>query len=406
MSQNTSRCAVAIVGAGPVGLSCAYFLRLAGVPVVVLEAGESLAVDMRASTFHPPTLDMLERGGVAASLIAEGTPVPRWQYRQHESGERIVFDLGLIADFTRHPFRLQCEQWRLTRAIATRFKADEGASLLMGATVTAVHPHDDGVEVQYQQGGAIRRVGAAFLVACDGASSAVRRLLSLPFEGDTYPSRSITVVVDCRFEDYLPNLLEVNYCWAADGHFSLMRVGAHWRTGFSPKAGQSVEEALADDHIEAHIKRVAGPDAKFRVVHKGAYTVHRRLLEAFRHGRVLFAGDAAHLNSPSGGMGMNSGIHDAYVLAGALSAVLGGAPESRLEEYARQRREVAAEEVQQASDRHHRMHREKDPVRRQENWQRLKAIANEPGEATDYLLKSSMLHSLMRHGVAPIPSEP
>jgi 3-(3-hydroxy-phenyl)propionate hydroxylase len=195
----------------------------------------------------------------------------------------------------------------------------------------------------------------------------------------------------------------VNYCWTADDQFSLMCVGSNWRTGYSPRPGQSVEEALDDRYVHAHIDRIAGPRARYRIVHKAAYTVHRRLLPSFRRGRVLFAGDAAHLNSPSGGMGMNSGIHDAYVLANALAAVMTGASESHLDVYAQTRREVAVEDVQRASDRHHRMHRERDPSQRQANWTRLQRIAADPDAAEEYLLGSSMLRSLIRHGVAPIP---
>jgi len=379
------------------------FLRQQGVPVFVLEASTEPALDMRASTFHPPTLDMLEADGVAAELMRQGTPVPRWQYRMHESGESIVFDMSSVAAFTRHPFRLQCEQWRLVRAVADRLTRDDDATLLMGARVTGLSTDGPGVCLEYSIGADARTIRADYVIAADGAGSTMRSLLNLPFEGDTYLTRSITVVLDCPFERYLPSLLPVNYCWTEDDRFSLMRVGELWRTGYSPRRGQSVEEALSNEYIAAHVQRVAGGNAEYRVVHKAAYTVHRRLLEHFRKGRVLFAGDAAHLNSPSGGMGMNSGIHDAYVLAGSVAAVLRGEPDQRLDDYDVQRHQVARDDIQQAADRHHNLHREIEPVQRRANWDHLKHVAADPTRMMEYLLGSSMIRPLLRYGVAPIP---
>lgn len=396
---------VVIVGAGPVGLSAALFLRQRNVSVTVIEAEHELQTDMRASTFHPPTLDMLSSSGIADVLIRQGTQVPQWQYRRHETGERVVFDMSVLADVTRHPFRLQCEQFRLTRAISEHLSDDTGFELIMGATVTSLSQDERGVTLGYESSGGTGAVSASFAVAADGSKSTIRKSLDLPFRGETYPSMSITVVLDCPFEELIPGLLPVNYCWARDYRFSLMRVGKHWRTGYSPVDGQTVEEALSDDYIAYHVGIVAGRDVPFKIEHRGAYAVHRCVLDSFRHGRVLFAGDSAHLNSPSGGMGMNSGIHDAYVLATSLSAVLNGEPETRLDEYARQRREVALVDVQAASDRHHRMHRERDRDRRDRNWEVIRQTAADREGTRQYLLKASMIASLLRYGIVPATLE-
>ena len=111
---------VAIVGAGPVGLCLALLLAERGVAVLLLEADAEPAEDLRASTFHPPTLDLLEPYGITAGMLEQGLICPHWQIRLHPSGDRAVFDLSVLAEDTRHPYRLQCEQWRLSRLLRAR----------------------------------------------------------------------------------------------------------------------------------------------------------------------------------------------------------------------------------------------------------------------------------------------
>jgi 3-(3-hydroxy-phenyl)propionate hydroxylase len=118
---------VAIVGAGPVGLVLALRLATLGVPSTVLEAEADISEELRASTFHPPTLDMLDGLGLAAPLVAQGLVTPSWQIRRHEDGARAVFDLSVLRDDTAHPYRLQAEQWRLSRLVLARLAADHPA---------------------------------------------------------------------------------------------------------------------------------------------------------------------------------------------------------------------------------------------------------------------------------------
>jgi 3-(3-hydroxy-phenyl)propionate hydroxylase len=385
---------VVIVGAGPVGLATALFLVEQGIPVRVLEAASELSQDMRASTFHPPTLDMLAPSGLAADLIGQGHKAPQWQYRQHESGERIVFDLGVLEGLTDHPFRLQCEQFRLTQAILDRLSGDDAFEMLFDAEVVAVGQDADGVAVTAVVDGEPTRFTGSYLVAADGGRSGVRKLMDLAFEGETYPRTSITVVVDHPFERRMEGILYVNYLWTADDHFSLMRVRDHWRVGFSPRPGQPLEEATSPEGVEARLQDILPAGEPYRLVHIGAYSVHRRVIDDFHHGRILFAGDAAHLNSPAGGMGMNSGVHDAHNLAGKLAAVLKGGDEALLDRYARQRRTIAVDEVQAQSDKNYKRHREKDPAVRRQIWDDLARTADDRETMRAFLRKTSMLDSL------------
>ncbi len=139
MTPPTRDIEVLVVGAGPVGLSAALTLSLAGVETAVLEAGPDVDTRMRASTFHPPTLDQIDALGLSVKLEAQGLAVPRWQYRQHETGREVSFDLSAIADRTNHPYRLQCEQHRYA-ALALRALAERSISVTCRFLRQTLHP--------------------------------------------------------------------------------------------------------------------------------------------------------------------------------------------------------------------------------------------------------------------------
>lgn len=390
---------VIVVGAGPVGLTAAMLLSDRGVRVTVLEAADKLPEDMRASTFHPPTLDMLAPSGIADTLIAQGHKAPQWQYYNRDTGERIVFDLGVLRGLTEHPYRLQCEQFRLTKAIAARAAKTGGFELLFSAPVKAVEQGPDSATVTADMAGGEERFEGDYVIAADGGRSTMRRLMELPFNGETYPTTSVTAVVDYPFGEEIEDLLPVNYLWTGPQHFSLMRVQSQWRVGFSPAPDETPEQATAPERIQERLSGFVGAPAtgkEFPIVHVGAYSVHRRIIDDFRIGRVLFAGDAAHLNSPAGGMGMNSGIHDARLLADNLARVLGGESDALLDQYARRRRTIAIEEVQKQSDTNHKRHRQKDPEVRKQVWRELQALAETEESMRAFLRRTSMIASLER----------
>ena len=387
---------VTIVGAGPSGLTLAWWLIQHGHTVTVLERESTVPKDMRASTFHPATLDLLADSGLADELVARGTVVPQWQYLIHESGERAVFDMACLSDATAYPFRLQCEQFQLTELLAARLAEHPSCSLHFGAEVKAVTASTDGVQIQYQQHSELIDTDCNWLVAADGASSQVRKSLGLTFDGQVFPKTSITLVLDYPFEDDIANLLGVNYVWLPDRHYSLMRLRDTWRFTFSPASDQDKETALSDKVAREHIARVSPRAAQSEIRSRNYYTLHQRCLDSFCHSRVLFVGDAAHLNSPAGGMGMNSGIHDARSLADHLVPVLQGSDSSLLARYDRRRRTIAREEVQRLSAKNYARHRETEASKRRLIWQELQDTINDPVKHREYLLDAAMIRSRER----------
>lgn len=387
---------VVIVGAGPVGLSAALRLEGFGISAVVLEQEHELAVDLRASTFHPPTLDMLAEYGVADELIAQGLRCDHWQIRNYITGERAVFELSHLEGETQHPFRLQCEQFRLCRILAQRLEKAQHVAVRMGATVNKVDQDADGVRVQYIEDGEEKSISACYVIAADGARSTVRGLLGWELEGKTYPETTILAITDFPFEDHIEGLSNVNYCWAEGGTFSLLKLKDFWRCSLYPRGEETIEEALTPQSIEAKLQGIVPRDVPYNVVEIRPYRVHMRIAPDYRKGRVILAGDAAHINSPSGGMGMNGGIHDAFNLTDKLRQVLAGADDSLLDLYTRQRRPIAEREILAQADKNRSRMQERNEETRKAIMADLRETLADPVRHKAYVMRSSMIDGLRR----------
>ncbi len=386
---------VLIAGAGPVGLTAALVLADAGIPVKVFEADADIEEDLRASTFHPPTLDMLDRFGITADLIAQGLICPHWQIRLHPGGERAVFDLAVLEGETRHPYRLQCEQWKLSRALLARLAGMQGVELRFGAEVSGLEQDDSGVAFTVASGGKHELVRGAWAIGADGARSVVRKALGLEFDGQTYPETTILATTRFPFEEHLEGLSNVSYCWKAGGNFSLLKVPGRWRVSIYPREDLSIEEQLALAAIEAALQEIVPRDEGYEVMEARPYRVHQRIVDRYRVGRVFLAGDAAHLNSPAGGMGMNGGVHDAFNLGEKLAAVINGrADKVSLDLYDLQRRPVAREQILAQADRNRARMREKDDAKRREMLAGMQALIADRGRLKAHLLKTSMIEGL------------
>ena len=384
---------VLIAGAGPVGLVAAANLVRHGVPVTVIEAGPGLSEESRASTFHPPTLDMLADLGVAQPLIAQGLLAPNFQYRSKQHGLIAQFDFGGIADVTRHPFRLQCEQSKLTRILLERLVKIPGFEIAFSSPIRQVHQDSSGVTVTIEREGRIDTQTGRWLIGADGARSDTRRSLAIEFEGFTWPERFLVVSTPFDFHSVIPDLVSVNYVADPQRWHFLLQIPQLWRIMFPVSSDESDDLALSPDFAQSLMANVVPGISKYQIAHTTLYRVHQRVAKTFRAGRAFLVGDAAHINNPLGGMGMNGGIHDAINLTGRMVEVWRGTkPDAELDRYDRQRRLVTKEHVEKQSIQNKKNLESAGPEFRD----RLMQIYADPVRTREYLLNVSMIGSLRR----------
>ena len=389
--------AVLICGAGPVGLVAGLKLALAGIETLVIDKESQVSSDFRASTFHPPTLEMLDELDLTQDLLAEGLVSPTWQIRQHESHDKALFDLNVLKNDTHYPFRLQCEQRVLTRLADAKAQSTPNLQVQYGCELTELVQDAKGVTASINTAQGPQKIHAQYLIAADGARSICRKLTGMTFSGETYPETSILATTAFKFEEVLPELSNVNYVWCKEGTFSLLRLPDIWRCSLYADSDETIEQALEPAAIEKKLQRIVPRSAPYEVIEIRPYRIHRRLIDNYRAGKVIFAGDAAHLTSPSGGMGMNGGIHDAVNLSDKLIAIFRqGASDNLLDLYTPQRRPVAEEEILAQSHTNRMRMQRRDPVWRATEMRRLQALIANPQAHREHLLKSSMISGLAK----------
>jgi 3-(3-hydroxy-phenyl)propionate hydroxylase len=394
MSRNLSK-NVLIVGAGPVGLVTAALLAEADIPVVLMEACRELPHDLRASTFHPPTLDMLERFGVVGAMIEQGLICPTWQFRDRKEGVVATFELSRLRPDTNHPYRLQCEQWRLGELLYAQLKSNPLVTMRLGTAATAARQTADGVEVDVTLAdGGMETMSGSFVVGADGIGSVVRKAIGVAFDGITIPEIFLTLSTTFDFSEAMPDIANIAYLSDPDEWFVLIRTARVWRALFPVDASLTDKDVTSPERAE-HLLQGAVPRQKpYEVSHRTAYRVHERVASSYVSGRMLIAGDAAHVNNPLGGMGLNGGIHDAFNLSRTLTEVIRGAPIETLERYNRQRRKVALDVVQQTTLRNRSILNTRQPEARQAYYEDLRRTVADPVKHREYVMRTSMIQSL------------
>ncbi len=399
--KNSSK-PVIVVGAGPVGLLCALELARRNVPVLVLESEPSTTLDLRAGTFHSPTLEMLQPSGVTDAMLVEGIRVPRWQARDREYGLLVEWDLSVLKDDTPYPFRLHLEQHRLTPILLEMLLSHSHAQVLFSHAFTSMTQTDEGVTVSAATAQGDVQFEGSWLIGADGGRSLVRKSVNIGFDGYTWPERYsvVSTIHDFAPAGYADNAYVSDpEQWVAFFRMPDKGPPGLWRMTMPVSQDVSDEEVLAPMFAQNAINRILNAPAsgRYPIVHQSVYRVHQRVAKQFRCGRVLLAGDSAHVNNPLGGFGLNSGIHDAMNLSEKLAQVFSGqASESLLDLYERQRRTVAMEYVQNISIKNKQNLEEKDLATRLKRFSELRDIAADPKKTRDYLLTSSMINSIKR----------
>lgn len=391
---------VIVVGAGPVGSVAALILAQSGIPVTLLEREKELVIDYRASTFHPPTLDLLEPCGATKALVEMGLIAPLMQYRDRKRGKIAEFDLSLLKNDTRHPYRLQCEQFKLTGWAYKRLAEIPGTELHFSHAVTGLTQDDDGVTVTADTPDGPKTFKGAFALATDGGRSTVRKALNIAFDGFTYPEHFLVAGTRYDFKRAMPDICSVNYTADPDEWYLLLEIPDMWRIIMPVDPNMEPSGAMQDQYLQACLQNLQPRDEPYEIDVKAIYRVSQRIAATYRSGRAFLAGDAAHINNPLGGMGLNGGLQDALSLTARLIKVWHGQADDReLDGYETQRKPEAIDAINAMTARNKKLLEERDPVVRQRTLDEWARISADPELAYKHLLQTSMIASLRRCGM-------
>ena len=379
---------VVVAGAGPVGLVAALVLAKAGVDVLVLEKRGALTAASKASTFHPSTLEILDTLNVMETVLAEGEIVRKIQYRTPD-GPFAEFVMADLAERTAYPFRLHLEQARVTPLLLAQLQALPNARVLFDAEFTAVEQLDAGVLVRAGLDENAVEIRAEYLLGTDGAHSAVRQALGIAFDGVVYPDKILRVMTTDDLDAVLPGLAPISYLFNGAKSVSFLKMPDCWRIILRVPASTPEETALRDEWLAARLQEVLPSWTTLPgIVDRDVYGASRRVASAYFVGRAFLAGDSAHVTNTRGGMNMNCGIHDAFVLANAMIRALREQRSELVEAAAIERKRVAEEMLIPRTERN---------ISGGEAWlDKVRDIASSRASAADYLATAAMLDMVER----------
>jgi 3-(3-hydroxy-phenyl)propionate hydroxylase len=385
---------VGIIGAGPVGVVAALACAQSGMRVTLFEAEREIDHSPRAATTHPSTLEMLAGLGLLEEFRSVGLTARYFQFWDGATRTLVAeFDHELLRDETPFPFVVQTEQHKLCEIGLRRLAAMPNVTVRLGTPVTGVAQDAKGARLS-----ASGEHAFDYVVACDGGRSTVRKCLDIEFEGYTWPERFLVLTSLFDFQSAL-GCRERSYISDPDEWTNLFKVmgddlKGRWRAVFPARENESDEEAFSEAAVRRRMLKLSQDHPMESLVHRNIYRVHQRVAKAFRAGRVFLAGDAAHVNNPVGGLGLNCGIHDAIEIAETLRLVASGeAGEELLDRYERRRRPLNIEYVQQQTVANKKRLEERDVRVRQANFDELRRMAADPLLHKQWLMRTSLIES-------------
>jgi 3-(3-hydroxy-phenyl)propionate hydroxylase len=383
---------VIVVGAGPVGTVAALACARHGHSVTLLEAQQRIDDSPRASTTQPPTLEMLAELGLIDEYLRVGLVSRTFQFWDRPTRSLIAeFDFARLKDETAYPFVVQTEQHKLANMAIERLRGMANAEVRLGERVSGISQSDDTVKVSTTS----ENLVADYVIAADGGRSTIRKSLGIEFEGYTWPERFLVITTMFDFQAALGCCLRT-YMADPQEWTNLFKVAGddlkgRWRAVYNTREDETDEEALSDAAVRARLSRIYVPEGERDYLHLNLYAVHQRVAKSFRKGRVFLCGDAAHVNNPIGGLGLNCGIHEAWHLSQLLHAVLTGAPVEMLDEYERTRRPLNIKYVQEQTVANKKRLEEREPAQREKRFAELRAMADDAKRHKAFLMRASLL---------------
>ena len=336
---------VAIVGAGPIGLAAAIDLAQHGIECVVIDDDNTVSVGSRAICWAKRTLEILDRLGVAGRMVEKGVT---WQTGKVHFGDRALYQFDLAdAGHQRFPAFINLQQYYAEEYLVDRARDFDAIDLRWRRKVVGLDTDESGATLEIETPDGDYALNADWVIAADGARSQIRRLMGLDFMGRVFEDRFLIADVVMRADFPKERWFWFDPPFNPDQSALLhMQADNVWRIDLQLGWDADPDEERKPENVVPRIKRMLGPDAAFDLEWTSVNTFQCRRLEKFRHGRVVFAGDAAHQVSPFGARGANSGLQDVDNLVWKLALVLEGqAPASLLDSYDTERVHAADENI-------------------------------------------------------------
>ncbi|CAN5782619.1 monooxygenase [soil metagenome] len=382
---------VAIVGAGPVGLSMALGLARQGIRTTLLERKETTSSTSKAPGIHVRTREIFRQWQVEDRFMEAGELRQLVTLHSVEKGRRplATLDFSVLNREADRPGLLILEQRETERLLLKAVMDSTLCSIRFGAEVVGLEQNSTHVSLTYRRNGGEHRVEAPYVVGCDGASSFVRQALGLPFDGTTYTLRPM--LADVRITDRRDNLPDPRVSAGGDDFAFAVRLRpGHWRLVHLSRT-ESDRDEVSDEEVMGQLVHLLG-SGPAEVTWASRFRIHVRSSPRFRVGRVILAGDAAHVHSPASGFGMNGGIQDAHNLAWKLaSALSGGDAERLLDSYDVERRAVVVEDTSRYTDRLTRIFIGSPSVVRRMAWLSVRLMQRIPHLRRRSLRRTSMI---------------